>query len=189
MFHRYNTLRFTERTGLHVVGIPTIGDGNCLIHAILGAISDVYNRLDYRGKVALATNFRTVWFQHIVAHWDEIDVLAKAAMDTLVTEDSNGNLIPNVTAMLDYRVWLYTGSIEPLLFQDSHIRINWATLQSSRDEQIVFPMATPDSFHRNIYILNTGGHFETLAVYDGVHYHTHVHGNTEVHRALMDNTY
>lgn len=185
MFRTHRTTHFTERTGLTLVSINTIGDGNCLIHAILGAISPEYHRMDYRGKVAMAIDFRKRWFDYIITHWNELDDLTKAAMDTLVYEDSHGVLQPNTNAMLNHTVWLYAGAIEPLLSQTSHIRINWATLQRGQADEIVFPMASPDSYHHNIYIINTGGHFETLAVYDGVNYHTHVHGNTEVHRSLM----
>lgn len=185
MFRTHKTTRFTERTGLTLVSIYTIGDGNCLIHAILGAVSPEYQQADRDGKIAMAIDFRKRWFEYIIAHWAELDDLVKAAMDTLVYTDSHDQLQPNTTAMLNYTTWLYVGAVEPLLSRHSHIRINWATWRPGTTEEIIFPMASPDSYHHNIYIINTGDHFETLAVSDGARLHTQVHGNTTVHRELM----
>ena len=41
------------------INVPTIGDGNCLIHAILNGCNKSYKKLSYECKVKLAKDIKT----------------------------------------------------------------------------------------------------------------------------------
>lgn len=179
------TPRFSDIFGpqLKVVRVPTIGDGNCLFHTILTAVDSDYNKMDYNNKSERATKLRMDVFTKLNEVWTTLDINFRIAMSDICHND--GTL--DMSKALNYRISL-PSEVATFFLPYFGIDANTALLyegKASNVSDVNFVMTSDRNDRYQIYIGGSRGHYETLAIWDGVNYRTALAGNDPIHATLI----
>lgn len=168
---------------IKVVRIPTIGDGNCLFHALLTAIDYRYNTLNYSQKVSYAAMIRKGVFESINEAWSTIGNEFKLGLLDLTKEDGTLDMVKAT----NYSYFLESEAAT-VIMNIFNMDVNTTLLLDSRinggsDLNFISKIHNPSRYQ--IYIGGNTAHFETVAIWDGTRYLTVLKGDSPYHQALM----
>lgn len=168
---------------IKVVRIPTVGDGNCLFHALLTAIDYHYNTLSYSEKVSYAAKVRRGVFESINEAWGSLTNEFKLGLLDLTKEDGTLDMVKATS----YTYFLESEAAT-VIMNIFNIDVNTTLLLDSRvnggsDLNFISKINNPSRYQ--IYIGGNTAHFETIAIWDGTRYLTALKGDSPYHRALM----